>query len=85
MYAPCAPCATARELRELGKNGQVVIISSSFIGLESAMRPAVPGLCGDGGGAGKLPFPCIWGDAVGQRILKWHEAEGVQFRLTSAP
>ena len=72
----------SRELRELGKKAdKAVIIGSSFIGLESAMSLQHLGCEVTVVAPEKLPFAHIWGDAVGQRILKWHETEGVQFRL----
>ncbi|MCB9296778.1 MAG: FAD-dependent oxidoreductase [Lewinellaceae bacterium] len=72
----------SRELRELGRGAdKVAIVGSSFIGLECAMSLKHLDCEVTVVAPEEVPFARIWGKAVGQRIRKWHEEAGVQFRL----
>lgn len=69
-------------LRELGKQGKrVVIVGSSFIGLEGAMSLRKLGATVTVVGTEAVPFAKILGEKIGRVVQQWHEAEGIQFRL----
>ena len=74
--------ADSRELRELAREvKKVVVIGASFIGLEGAMSLQHLDCEVTVVAPEKVPFAKIWGEAVGNRIRKWHEEAGVKFRL----
>jgi len=79
---PLRSLQDSRKLRELGKEGKrVVIIGSSFIGLEGAMSLAKLGSSVIVVGQEKVPFEKILGDKLGKFVQGWHEKEGIQFHL----
>lgn len=72
----------SKTLRELGKQGKrVVIIGSSFIGLEGGMSLRKLGASVAVVGMETVPFEKTLGEKVGRVVQKWHEAEGIQFHL----
>ncbi|WP_288423923.1 FAD-dependent oxidoreductase [uncultured Spirosoma sp.] len=72
----------SQQLRELGKEGKrIVIIGSSFIGLEAAMSLRKLGSSVDVVGMETVPFEKILGERVGKVIQGWHEKEGITFHL----
>ncbi|MVM40483.1 Rieske 2Fe-2S domain-containing protein [Spirosoma sp. HMF3257] len=72
----------SQTLRELGKQGKrVVIIGSSFIGLEGAMSLRKLGSEVDVVGLENTPFEKILGEKIGRVIQGWHEKEGIRFHL----
>ncbi|MBD2756280.1 FAD-dependent oxidoreductase [Spirosoma validum] len=72
----------SQTLRELGKKGKrVVIVGSSFIGLEGAMSLRKLGSEVDVVGLEKVPFEKILGEKIGRVIQSWHEKEGIRFHL----
>ena len=72
----------SQTLRELGKQGKrVVIIGSSFIGLEGAMSLRKLGSQVDVVGLEKVPFEKTLGEKIGRVVQSWHEKEGVRFHL----
>ncbi|MBD2701050.1 FAD-dependent oxidoreductase [Spirosoma sp. BT702] len=72
----------SQKLRELGKQGKrVVIIGSSFIGLEGAMSLRKLGSEVDVVGLEKVPFEKILGEKIGRVMQGWHEKEGIRFHL----
>ncbi|QKZ11953.1 FAD-dependent oxidoreductase [Spirosoma sp. KUDC1026] len=79
---PLRSLQDSRKLRELGKEGKrVVIIGSSFIGLEGAMSLKKLGSDVTVVGQEKVPFEKILGDKVGKVVQGWHEKENIQFHL----
>ncbi|WP_420150934.1 FAD-dependent oxidoreductase [Spirosoma sp.] len=69
-------------LRELGKQGKrVVIIGSSFIGLEGAMGLQKLGSQVDVIGRDEVPFRKTLGEKIGRIIQGWHEKAGIRFHL----
>ncbi len=72
----------SKTLRDLGKQGKrVVIIGSSFIGLEGGMSLKKLGASVDVVGTETVPFAKILGEKIGRVVQKWHEAEGIKFHL----
>ncbi len=72
----------SKTLRELGKQGKrVVIVGSSFIGLEGGMSLRKLGASVTVVGTEAVPFEKILGEKIGHVVQKWHEAEGIQFQL----
>lgn len=72
----------SQTLRDLGKQGKrVVIIGSSFIGLEGAMSLRKLGCEVDVVGLENAPFEKILGEKIGRVIQGWHEKEGIRFHL----
>lgn len=72
----------SQRLRDMGKQGKrVVIIGSSFIGVESAMSLRKLGSEVDVVGQEKVPFEKILGEKVGRVMQGWHEKEGIRFHL----
>ncbi|GAB3810141.1 FAD-dependent oxidoreductase [Spirosoma humi] len=72
----------SQKLRELGQAGKrVVIIGSSFIGLEGAMSLRKLGSDVSIIGIENTPFEKILGGKIGRVIQGWHEKEGIQFHL----
>ncbi|GAB3706584.1 FAD-dependent oxidoreductase [Spirosoma flavus] len=72
----------SQKIRELGKQGKrVVIIGSSFIGLEGAMSLRKLGSEVDVVGLEKVPFEKILGEKIGRVMQGWHEKEGIRFHL----
>lgn len=72
----------SQTLRELSKKGKrVVIIGSSFIGLEGAMSLRKLGSEVDVVGTEKVPFEKILGEKIGRVVQGWHEKEGIRFHL----
>ncbi len=72
----------SQKLRELGQAGKrVVIIGSSFIGLEGAMSLRKLGSEVRVVGLERVPFEKILGEKVGRVVQGWHEKEGIQFHL----
>lgn len=72
----------SQTLRELGKQGKrVVIIGSSFIGLEGAMSLRKLGSEVDVVGLENVPFEKILGEKIGRVVQGWHEKEGIRFHL----
>ncbi|GAB3749872.1 FAD-dependent oxidoreductase [Spirosoma pomorum] len=79
---PLRSLQDSQKLRELGQKGKrVVIIGSSFIGLEGAMSLKKLGSDVTVIGQEKVPFEKILGDKLGKVIQGWHEKEGIQFQL----
>lgn len=69
-------------LRELGRSGKrIVIIGSSFIGLEGAMSLRKLGSEVDVVGLESIPFETILGPVIGRVVQGWHEKEGIRFHL----
>ncbi|MFD2936072.1 FAD-dependent oxidoreductase [Spirosoma flavum] len=69
-------------LRKLGQQGKrVVIIGSSFIGLEGAMSLRKLGSEVDVVGLENTPFEKILGEKIGHVVQGWHEKEGIRFHL----
>ncbi|MBC8153181.1 MAG: FAD-dependent oxidoreductase [Bacteroidetes bacterium] len=60
---------------------RVVIVGSSFIGLEGAMSLRKLGCEVDVVGKETVPFEKIWGARIGRVIQGWHEAAGIRFHL----
>ncbi|GAB3952469.1 FAD-dependent oxidoreductase [Spirosoma harenae] len=72
----------SQHLRELGKQGKrVVIVGSSFIGLEGAMSLRKLGSDVDIVGPENVPFEKILGEKIGRVVQGWHEKEGIRFHL----
>lgn len=72
----------SQTLRELGQQGKrVVIIGSSFIGLEGAMSLRKLGSEVTVVGTSKVPFDKILGETIGRVIQSWHEKAGIRFHL----
>ncbi|GAB3029298.1 FAD-dependent oxidoreductase [Spirosoma pulveris] len=72
----------SQTLRDLGKQGKrVVIVGSSFIGLEGAMSLHKLGSEVDVVGPETTPFEKILGARIGRVIQGWHEAAGIRFHL----
>lgn len=72
----------SQTLRDLGKQSKrVVIIGSSFIGVEGAMSLRKLGSEVDVVGLEKTPFAKILGEKIGRTVQKWHEKEGIRFHL----
>lgn len=72
----------SRILRELGKQGKrVVIVGSSFIGLEGAMSLRKLGAEVTVVGMEQVPFEKILGEKIGRVVQGWHEKEGIRFHL----
>ncbi|QJD81247.1 FAD-dependent oxidoreductase [Spirosoma rhododendri] len=72
----------SQQLRDLGQQGKrIVIVGSSFIGLEAAMSLRKLGSEVDVVGMEAIPFEKILGGRVGKVIQGWHEKEGVRFHL----
>ncbi|ADB41903.1 FAD-dependent oxidoreductase [Spirosoma linguale] len=72
----------SQTLRDLGKQGKrVVIVGSSFIGLEGAMSLRKLGSEVDVVGPETTPFEKILGARIGRVIQGWHEAAGIRFHL----
>ncbi|MGF7216908.1 NADPH-dependent 2,4-dienoyl-CoA reductase/sulfur reductase-like enzyme/nitrite reductase/ring-hydroxylating ferredoxin subunit [Spirosoma lacussanchae] len=69
-------------LRDAGQPGKrVVVIGSSFIGLEAAMSLRKLGCEVDVVGRDTIPFQKILGPAIGRVIQGWHEEAGIRFHL----
>ena len=72
----------SQTLRELGKQGKrVVIVGSSFIGLEGGMSLRKLGASVAVVGIETVPFEKILGEKIGRVVQQWHEAEGIEFHL----
>lgn len=72
----------SQHLRELGQQGkQVVIIGSSFIGLEGAMSLRKLGSNVTVVGREAVPFQKTLGERIGRVVQGWHEKEGIRFHL----
>lgn len=72
----------SQALRELGQAGKpIVIIGSSFIGLEAAMSLRKLGSTVHVVGMETVPFAKILGERIGKVIQGWHEAAGITFHL----
>ena len=72
----------SQRLREMGKQGKrVVIIGSSFIGVEGAMSLRKLGSEVDVVGQEKVLFEKILGEKIGYVMQGWHEKEGIRFHL----
>ncbi|WP_338873719.1 FAD-dependent oxidoreductase [Spirosoma sp. SC4-14] len=72
----------SQQLRELGQPGKrIVIVGSSFIGLEGAMSLRKLGAEIDVVGPEPVPFAKILGQKIGQIVQHWHEKEGIRFHL----
>ena len=72
----------SQHLREMGHQGKrVVIIGSSFIGLEGAMSLRKLGCEVEVVGTESIPFAKIVGDKIGRIMQGWHEKEGIRFHL----
>lgn len=72
----------SQHLRDLGQHGKrIVIVGSSFIGLEGAMSLRKLGSEVDVVGQYSVPFSKILGEKVGRVIQSWHEKEGIRFHL----
>jgi len=72
----------SQKLRKLGQKGkQVVIVGSSFIGLEAAMSLRKLGCEVTVIGQESVPFERILGARIGRVMQSWHEKEGIKFQL----
>jgi NADPH-dependent 2,4-dienoyl-CoA reductase/sulfur reductase-like enzyme/nitrite reductase/ring-hydroxylating ferredoxin subunit len=72
----------SQRLREMGQQGKrVVIVGSSFIGLEGAMSLRKLGSEVDVVGLESVPFAKIMGEKIGRLMQSWHEKEGIRFHL----
>ncbi|GAB2529782.1 FAD-dependent oxidoreductase [Spirosoma aerophilum] len=72
----------SQKLRELGQAGKrVIIIGSSFIGLEGAMSLRKLGSDVSVVGLENTPFEKILGTRIGRVVQGWHEKEGIRFHL----
>jgi NADPH-dependent 2,4-dienoyl-CoA reductase/sulfur reductase-like enzyme/nitrite reductase/ring-hydroxylating ferredoxin subunit len=72
----------AERLRDVVQEGtRVVVIGSSFIGLEGAMSLQKRGATVAVVGRDSIPFAKKWGEPVGKAVQRWHEAAGVTFHL----
>ena len=72
----------SQKLRELGQQGKlVVIIGSSFIGLEGAMSLRKLGSEVAVVGQEKVPFEKVLGEKIGKVMQGWHEKDGIRFHL----
>ncbi|GAB4040816.1 FAD-dependent oxidoreductase [Spirosoma jeollabukense] len=72
----------SQTLRDLGQQGKrVVIIGSSFIGLEGAMSLQKLGSDVDVVGLENTPFEKMLGEKIGRVVQGWHEKEGIRFHL----
>ena len=72
----------SQKLRKLGQKGKrVVIIGSSFIGLEGAMSLRKLGAEVTVVGRENVPFATILGERIGRVMQGWHEKEGITFQL----
>ncbi len=73
----------SQKLRKLGQKGKrVVIVGSSFNGLEGAMSLRKLGCEVAVVGQENVPFEKILGDRVGRVMQSWHEKEGITFHLS---
>lgn len=69
-------------LRDLTKiNKRVVVVGSSFIGLEGAMSLRKLGCEVDVVGRNAIPFVDVLGEKIGRVMQSWHEKEGIRFHL----
>jgi apoptosis-inducing factor 3 len=72
----------SQKLRKVSQKGKrVVIVGSSFIGLEAAMSLRKLGCEVAVVGQEKVAFEKILGERVGRVIQGWHEKEGITFHL----
>ncbi|RIV22177.1 pyridine nucleotide-disulfide oxidoreductase [Fibrisoma montanum] len=72
----------SRMLRAMGQiRKRVVIIGSSFIGLEGAMSLRKLGCEVDVVGSHPVPFQSVLGEKMGRLVQGWHEKKGVRFHL----
>lgn len=72
----------SKVLRALGKQGKrVVIVGSSFIGLEGAMSLRKLGAEVAVVGPEEVPFEKILGAKIGKVIQGWHKKAGIRFHL----
>jgi NADPH-dependent 2,4-dienoyl-CoA reductase/sulfur reductase-like enzyme/nitrite reductase/ring-hydroxylating ferredoxin subunit len=63
------------------KASRAVIVGASFIGLESAASLRKRGLQVTIVGPGAVPFEHVFGPDIGEMVRKFHEENGVTFRL----
>lgn len=76
----------SEQLRKLGQAGnRIVIIGSSFIGLEAAMSLRKLGSEIDVVGTDPMPFVKILGERIGRVVQGWHEQAGIRFHLGTKP
>lgn len=74
--------ADSKEIMETAKKvKKVVIVGSSFIGMESAWSLNKLGCDVTVIAPGKHPFASLWGEEVGKMIQNLHEQEGIKFRM----
>lgn len=72
----------SQRLRELGQSGKrVVVVGSSFIGLEGAMSLHKLGCEVDVVSPEPVPFSKTLGEKIGRLMQGWHEKEGIRFHL----
>ncbi len=72
----------SQTLRDLGQQGKrIVIVGSSFIGLEGAMSLRKLGSEVDVVGLENVPFEKILGEKIGRIMQGWHEQAGIRFHL----
>ncbi|MBC7569573.1 MAG: FAD-dependent oxidoreductase [Spirosoma sp.] len=72
----------SKKLRELGEqHKKIVIIGSSFIGMEGAMSLRKLGSEIDVVGTETVPFEKILGGKIGRTVQSWHEKAGIRFHL----
>ncbi|WP_019990431.1 FAD-dependent oxidoreductase [Rudanella lutea] len=70
------------QLRLLGQQGKrVVIVGSSFIGLEAAMSLRKLGAEVAVVGREAVPFAKVLGEKIGRLVQGWHEKAGIRFHL----
>ncbi|GAB3892209.1 FAD-dependent oxidoreductase [Spirosoma agri] len=72
----------SQHLREISHQGKrVVIVGSSFIGLEGAMSLRKLGCEVEVVGTEPVPFARTLGEKIGRLMQGWHEKEGIRFHL----
>ncbi|MEO6773980.1 MAG: FAD-dependent oxidoreductase [Kofleriaceae bacterium] len=77
--------ADSRAIAEAAASGPVVVIGSSFIGLEVAAALRVRGASVTVVGPEQVPLARVLGDEVGAFVRRVHEGKGVVFELGRKP
>jgi NADPH-dependent 2,4-dienoyl-CoA reductase/sulfur reductase-like enzyme/nitrite reductase/ring-hydroxylating ferredoxin subunit len=78
--------ADAREIIAVAAAAKrVVVIGSSFIGLETAASLRARGLEVDVVGRDRVPLERVLGEELGRFVQQLHEAQGVRFHLEASP
>ncbi len=78
--------ADSRQIRDLAKESKkVVVIGSSFIGLEGAQSLRYLGCEVSVVAPEKVPFAKTFGEKIGRKIQQMHEEAGIKFHLQQKP